>query len=193
MGRRIRIQLGILHPDLSTRMSEKTKLGNHTTRRNFLPGDPVMVRDYRDRKQSWIKGVIQDRLGLITNQVMVQNLFWKRDVDQLRFLAGSKIADTEPMAEVPLDNAYPEVMRQPEQPQIESSVSQADSTHVVPPSPLGSQDLVPATAPEEPDLSAVPQSQMPEVSRTEQPAKVQVPKRYPTSVRCKPNRLIEEM
>ena len=44
-------------------MSEKTKLGNHTTRRNFLPGDPLMVRDYRDRERPSIKGVIQDLLG----------------------------------------------------------------------------------------------------------------------------------
>ena len=58
MGRRICTRLDILHPDLSARMSEKTKLGNHTTRRNFLPGDPVMVRDYRDRKRPWIEGVI---------------------------------------------------------------------------------------------------------------------------------------
>ena len=54
MGRRIRTRLDILHPELSAKMSEKTKLGNHTTRRNFLPGDPVMVRDHRDRKFSTI-------------------------------------------------------------------------------------------------------------------------------------------
>ena len=66
MGLRIRTRLDILHPDLSARMSEKTKLGNHITRRNVLPGDPVIVRDYRDRKRPWIKGVIQDRLGPVT-------------------------------------------------------------------------------------------------------------------------------
>ena len=81
MGRRIRTWLDILHPDLPAKMSQKTKLGNHTTRCNFLPGDPVMVRDYPDRKQPWIKGVIQDRLGPVTYQVMVGNLFWKCHVD----------------------------------------------------------------------------------------------------------------
>ncbi|XP_022805757.1 uncharacterized protein K02A2.6-like [Stylophora pistillata] len=70
MGRRIRTRLDALHPDLSAGMSEKTKLGNHTTRRNFLPGDPVMVRDYRDRKRPWIKGVVQDRVGPVTYHVM---------------------------------------------------------------------------------------------------------------------------
>lgn len=85
----------------------------------------------------------------VTCQVIVENLFWKQHVDQLRSFAGSKVADTEPMAKVPLDDACPEVMplRQPEQPQIESSDSQADSTQVVPPSPHGSQNLVPVSAP----------------------------------------------
>ena len=127
IGRGIRTRLDILHPDLLAKVSEKTKLENHTTRRNFLPGGPVMVRDYRDRKRPWIKGVIQDRLGPVTYQVMVGNLFWKRHVDQLRSLAGSKVADTESKAEIPLDDAYPEVtpLFHPEQPQIDS---QADST-----------------------------------------------------------------
>ena len=75
MGRRIRTRLDLMHPDMSARISEKTKLGNHTTRRNLQPGDPVMVRDYRDRKRPWIKGVVQDRLGPVTYRVMVKNLF----------------------------------------------------------------------------------------------------------------------
>ena len=187
MGRRICTRLDILHPDLSARMSEKTKLGNHTTRRNFLPGDPVMVRDYRDRKRAWIKGVIQDRLGPVTYQVMARNLFWKRHVDQLRSLASSKVADTESKAEISLDHAYPKVtpLLHPEQPQIESTDSQADSTQVVPPKP---QDLAPVSASEE------PQSQISNVFTTEYPAKVtEVSKRYPIRIRRKPKRLIEEM
>jgi hypothetical protein len=46
MGRRICTQLDMLHPDLSARMSEKTKLGDHTSCCVFQPGDPVMVKDY---------------------------------------------------------------------------------------------------------------------------------------------------
>ena len=197
MGRRIRTRLDILHPDLSAKMSKKTKLGNHTTRRNFLPGDPVMVRDCRDRKRPWIKGVIQDRLGPVTYQVMVGNLFWKRHVDQLRSLAGSKVADTESKAEIPLDDAYPEVtpLLHPEQPPIESTDSQADSTQVVLPSPHSSQDLVPVPAPEAPDLSQSPKASPTEepAKVTEVPAKALVSKRYPTRIRTKSKRLIEEM
>jgi len=46
MGQRIRAWLDILHPDLSARMSDESKLADHTTRRVFLPGDPVMVKGY---------------------------------------------------------------------------------------------------------------------------------------------------
>lgn len=79
-------------------------------------------------------------------------------------------------------------MRQPEQPQMESADSQADSSHVYPLSP---QDLAQVSTPE--NLSAMPQSQIPEVSRTEESAKAQVPKRYATRVHSKPKWLIEEM
>ena len=104
MGRRIRTQLDIIHPDLSAGMSEKSKLADYTTRRVFLPGDPVMVKDYRNGKRPWIKGVIQDRLGPVTYRVMGGHLFWKRHVDQLQSLAGSKVAETETMAETPKDD-----------------------------------------------------------------------------------------
>ena len=105
MGRRIRTRLDILHPDLSSRISEKPKTADHATPRVFDIGEPVMVKDYRDRNQPWIKGVIQDRLGPVTYCVQVGCLFWKRHVDQLRSLAGSKVADKtdqEPLDETPL-------------------------------------------------------------------------------------------
>ena len=81
-----------------------------------------------------------------------------------------------------MDDAYPQAtpLLHPEQPQTESTDSQADSTQVVPPKP---QDLVPVSTLEEP-----------EVSTTEEPAKVtEVSKRYPTRIRSKPKRLVEEM
>ena len=101
MGRRIRIRLDLLHPNLSSRISEKSREADHSTRRMFETGEPVIVRDYRSRKSSGIKGVIQDRLGPITYRVQVEDLLWKRQVDQLRSLAGLKAADTESLSKVP--------------------------------------------------------------------------------------------
>ena len=63
-----------------------------------------MVRDCRDHKRPWIKGIIQNRSGPVTYQVIVQNLFSSRHADQLRSLAGSKVVDTEPEAKVPYDS-----------------------------------------------------------------------------------------
>lgn len=49
------------------------------------------------------------------------------------------------------------------------------------------QNMVPVFVPEAPDLSAVLLTQMPEVSRTEEPTKPQVPKRYRIRARSKQN------
>ena len=55
-----------------------------------------MAKDYRNRGSAWTKGVVQDRSGPITYLVQVGKLLWKRHIDQLRDLAGSKVADVEP-------------------------------------------------------------------------------------------------
>ena len=83
-------------------------------------------------------------------------------MDQLRSLAGSKVADTKSKVEIPLDESCPEVslLLHPEQPQIQYTDSQA-ATKVVPPKP---QDLVPVSTSEKPQL------QMPNVSTTEEPS-----------------------
>ena len=54
------------------------------------------MKDYHKRASAWSKGVIQDRLGLVTYKVQVGELLWKRHIDQLCELAASKVADVEP-------------------------------------------------------------------------------------------------
>ena len=66
-------------------------------KRSFEAGEPVLARDYRNQRTAWTKGVIQDRLGPVTYRVQVGKLFWKRHIDQLRELTGSKVADLEPV------------------------------------------------------------------------------------------------
>ena len=65
-------------------------------RRGFEVGEPVMVKDYRNRGSASTKGVVQDRLGPVTYRVQVGKFLWKRHIDQFRELAGSKVADVEP-------------------------------------------------------------------------------------------------
>lgn len=74
IGCRIRTRLDICIQICWLECRKKIKLGNHTKRRNFLLGDPLMVRDYRDRERPWIKGVIQDCLGPVTFRVIVDQL-----------------------------------------------------------------------------------------------------------------------
>ena len=57
-----------------------------------------MAKDYRNRGSAWTKGVVQDRLGPVTYRVQVGKLLWKRLIDQLRELAGSKVAYVEPQS-----------------------------------------------------------------------------------------------
>ena len=96
MGRRLRTRLALLRPDLSARIEQKSRKMNLMVRRGFEVGEPVMAKDYRNRGSVWTKGVIQDRLGPDTYRVQVGKLFWKRHIDQLQELAGSKVADAEP-------------------------------------------------------------------------------------------------
>ena len=88
-----------------------------------------MVRDCRNRKSPWIKGVIQDRSGPVTYRVQVGDLLCKCQVDQLRSLAGSKVADTESLSEVPEvgHTRDPEVVQlsQPQRSEIESDTAKA--------------------------------------------------------------------
>ena len=77
-------------------------------RRGFEVGEPVMAKDYRNRGSVWTKGVIQDRLGPVTHPVQVGKLLWKRHIDQLRELVGSKVADVEPKSSELLEVDFPE-------------------------------------------------------------------------------------
>ena len=51
------------------------------------------MNDYQDCKLPWIQAVIQDWLGPVIYPVLVGDLLWKRHIDQLRSLPGSKVAD----------------------------------------------------------------------------------------------------
>ena len=58
MSRRLRTRLDMLHPCLSAKMGRKSKHLPQPSPCNFEIGDPVMVKDYRQRKDPWIRGVI---------------------------------------------------------------------------------------------------------------------------------------
>ena len=67
MGRRLRTRLDIMHPSLSAKMERKSKHLPQSPTRNFEIGDPVMVKDYRQRTDPWIKGMIQMRSSYVSS------------------------------------------------------------------------------------------------------------------------------
>ena len=173
----------MLRPDLSARMEQKSRGMNPMVRRGFKVGEPVMAKDYRNRGSVWTKGVIQDRLGPVTYRAQVGKLLWKRHIDQLRELAGSKVADVEPKS-----SELPEVDL-PETPNASMPVPTQD------PSPQ--PQFVPNETPATPLVEVLPSGQIvpQEENRTDIPV-LTVPeeaRRRSTRIRSKPKRLIEEM
>ena len=205
MGRRIRTRLDILRPNLSARIAKKSKLVDQSTRRLLEIGEPVMVKDYRDRKRPWIQGVIQDRLGPVTYRVLVGDLLWKRHIDQLRSLAGSKVADETPVRcpNVTLGDEHAElddfslVLPQPRQNFPPSQIFPTSQTSTSESVPVPSTENPGTSAPPAviPDMSREPSAEVstPNDTSREPSAEVPTPKRYPTRVRNKPKRLIEEI
>ncbi|XP_044747447.1 uncharacterized protein K02A2.6-like [Coccinella septempunctata] len=66
------------------RQKKYFKGNNHV---QFLVGDTVLVKDYRDQnKPTWIKGIIQKKIGRVTFLVYIPELEknWKRHANQLK-------------------------------------------------------------------------------------------------------------
>ena len=185
MGRRLRTRLDLLHPDLSARMERKTSNLKHSTPRVLGTGDPVLVKDYRARKDPWVKGVIQTKLTPVTYRVQVGELLWKRHVDQLRDLSGSTIADSvsrnsdmnktkfDPLVSTPTvtkpDDLLPENVPVPDK-SAESLIGSEPSSSTIPP-------VAPLTSETTTDVS----ENLPNT------------RRYPSRVRTTPKRLIHEI
>lgn len=85
LGRSLRTRLDVMRPNLSGHIQRKTTPIRSETRL-FEIGDIVITRDYRGnpKKPSWIKGIVLRKLGPMTYIIQVDELQWKRHVDQIR-------------------------------------------------------------------------------------------------------------
>ena len=115
--------------------------------------------------------------------MQVGKLLWKRHIDQLRELAGSKVADVEPKS-----SELPEVDL-PETPDTSMPVPTQDPS----PQPQFVPNETPATPLGEfpPSGQIVPQQE--NHTDTPVPTIPEEPRRRSTRIRLKPKRLIEEM
>ena len=85
LGRKVRTRLDAIRPNLAQSVQKRSTPQEKKTRSVEI-GDIVMVRDYRGRPQkpSWIRGIVLQKLGPVTYRVQVDDLQWKRHIDQIR-------------------------------------------------------------------------------------------------------------
>ena len=177
-----------MHPSLSAKREWKSKHLPQSPPRNFEIGDTVMVKDYPQRTDPWIKGVIQIRLSPVTYRVQVGDLFWKRHVDQLHSLARSKVADVSP---------FPNVVSL--QPSIPSHLPTKDvngsikDNQVLLGEPSVTPTLTQGIHPPPPDEQEQTPSITKERSTTNDGEELGSTRRYSARICTKPKRLIEEI
>ena len=85
LGRKVRTRLDAIGPNLAQSVQKKPTPQEKKTRSAEI-GDIVMVRDYRGRPQkpSWMRGIVLKKLGPVTYRVQVDDMQWKRHIDQIR-------------------------------------------------------------------------------------------------------------
>ncbi|XP_055351901.1 uncharacterized protein K02A2.6-like [Paramacrobiotus metropolitanus] len=90
LGRKFRTQLDLLSPVMFTHTERNRQRYQHnfdkrTKRKSFLPGDLVMVRDYRlNRTVDWTSGRLVRREGTRIWEVSVEGAIWRRHLNQIR-------------------------------------------------------------------------------------------------------------
>ena len=139
MGRRLRTRLDILRPNLKNTMQKKFSPKPCDKYRSFNVGDPVLVKDYRNRKETWVRGVVICKLSPVTYRVQVEELIWKRHINQIIDLSGSSIAD-EPQNPQDCPLQLDPILPPSENSGVESTVSQRTDL------PIDNQDMLVETS-----------------------------------------------
>ncbi|XP_033739278.1 uncharacterized protein K02A2.6-like [Pecten maximus] len=173
LGRKLRTRLDIMRPDLSGKTQQKTTPTESKTRL-FEIGDIVITRDYHGnpRKPSWIKGIVIRKLGPMTYTIQVDNLIWKRHVDQIR-------------------TCDPACNFEPREQAVPDTQNSLDSLPGILPNPtIGTQRIPSADCPIRIQTSEVTTT-TPETDQTDPSTNVTHEHRYPRRDIIKPSRLIE--
>ncbi len=73
LQRKVRTRFDLLYPDLKSRIvskqeDQKRQHDRHSRVRNLLPGEAVMVRDFR-HKNEWIPGIIVNKIGPVSYSI----------------------------------------------------------------------------------------------------------------------------
>ena len=90
MNRKIRLPIDVIRPSPSNSLKRNKTMENQSNRhqgamsRLFLPGQPVLAKDYSNGKEKWTQGYILHRSGNVIYDVDVQSSIWVRHANQLR-------------------------------------------------------------------------------------------------------------
>ncbi|XP_060603332.1 uncharacterized protein K02A2.6-like [Ruditapes philippinarum] len=85
-GRTLTTRFDKFRPSLQNRVEKaQSKMVRSTSDRNYLVEDTVMIRDYREKYEKWIPGVIKTQTGPVSYRVEISpGVSWKRHADQIR-------------------------------------------------------------------------------------------------------------
>ena len=90
MGRSLRTRLDMIRPNLDSTVcaaqaKQKQHHDEHSKSREFLPGDNVWTRDFRNNETKWISGVVLQSVGPLSYMIQLDDgTLWKRHIDHIR-------------------------------------------------------------------------------------------------------------
>ena len=73
VGRNLRTRLDAVHPKMSERIQRQTTPGKPT--RHIEVGEPVLARDYRHQKETWISGVVLTKLSPSSGRSSLEEIY----------------------------------------------------------------------------------------------------------------------
>ncbi|KAI8117730.1 hypothetical protein CVS40_10470 [Lucilia cuprina] len=85
LGRQIRTRLDLVHPEnVSSKITNKQFLKQHVQFREFQVGDNIYFLSGNQKESKWIPGKINRRLGDIHYEILYENKYVRRHIDQIR-------------------------------------------------------------------------------------------------------------
>lgn len=88
LNRTLRTRFDLIRPDLEKKVVDKQEQqkkhhDQHARGRKFSVNQEVMARNY-GRGNKWMPGIVKQQNGPVSYTVLVDGMYWKRHVDQLR-------------------------------------------------------------------------------------------------------------
>lgn len=181
-NRPLRSRLDLIRPQLSQTVEQKQYKQISNARgsklRHLFPNQSVLLRDYRNNRNKWIKGIVLKQLNPVTYFVQLPSgMIWKRHIDQL-------IALNTPDTEVGYSNEPPVILDK--LPTVLEQNVDRDIAQTQPSDKRrtqGSPHNTPVHKDRQSVTIALPESPSTSAQTHAPTQEVEVPRRYPSRVR----------